>query len=113
MKNYLIKNANLLCKKQCFAFDAILDVSSVAFDHALLVHTSEIFCFHRYDSRALQICINLISNTFHVSHKKGGEFCIFFARTKMIVCSNLVVNSDLFPIVVMPGKLCYAYDNLE
>ena len=75
------------------------------FDHALPLYTCEMFSFHRYDPRALQICVNLIRSTFLVLRKKLPKFVYFLATTMyecsifgmgMIVCSNLVVNSVLF-----------------
>ena len=51
---------------------------AMLFDHVLPVYIFKMFCFHRYDLHALQICVNLIGNTFFVSReKKGGKVCIF------------------------------------
>ena len=61
---------------------------------------------------ALQICINLTRNTFLVPREKKFEFIL---ETTMYECSifwinliariNLVLNSVLFWLVVMPGRL--------
>ena len=58
-KSYLIKNENFPGKKWCLAFNALFDVSNVAWPF-LPVYTCKMFCFHRYDPRTLQICVNLI-----------------------------------------------------
>ena len=51
---------------------------AMLFDHVLPVYIFKMFCFHRYDLHALQICVSLIEDTFLVSQeKKGGKVCVF------------------------------------
>ena len=112
--SYLIKNANFHGKKKkwCLAFNALLTLAAL-FDYVVTVDTCEMFCFHRYGSCASQICIDLTTGTSNVTNV--AKFVYFLETTmyecsifwmNMMVCSNLVVNSMLFWLGVMPGRPC-------
>ena len=53
------------------------------FNHFVPVYTCEIFGFHRYDSRASQICVNLTRETFLVWQENKGvaKFPYFLEAT--------------------------------
>ena len=69
------------------------------FDHVLPVYTCEMFCFHSYDPRALQICVNLIRDTSLVSREKKVAKFVYLLATTMYAClifwMNMIVYRDL------------------
>ena len=77
MNSYLKKTPQIsLVKNDVLLLSHYVTLATL-FDHALPVYTCEMFSFHRHDPRALQICVNLIRNTYPASRKKGGQVCIF------------------------------------
>ena len=77
MNSYLKKTPQIsLVKNDVLLLSHYVTLATL-FDHALPVYTCEMFSFHRHDPRALQICVNLIRNTYPASRKKGGHVCIF------------------------------------
>ena len=51
------------CQKMMSCFHCIIWRYNV-FDHFLSVYNCKLFCFHKYDPKLLQICVNLLGNTF-------------------------------------------------
>ena len=92
-----------ICENLCLLGWFHVDVLVTLFDHVVPVYTFKMFCFHSYDARASQICVNLNGDTFLVSREKKNlvflettmyESSIFWMS--MTVCINWVVNCVLF-----------------
>ena len=116
IKSYLIDNTDFVRKRSCLTFSVHYLTLATLLGHAVPVCTCKMFCFTDMMHVLPKIVFTLPGAHSSLSHekKKMVKFTYFFETMmyeclifwiSMMICINLAVNSALFRLGVMPGRL--------